>query len=80
MSAVCPYFHLWLITSKYQWIFPKLGVCIDIVETWFGIADGQISSIFESYLPTKRPYYHFWTITLVNINGFSPNLVYALIL
>ena len=32
--------------SKYQWIFTKLGVCFDIVETWFGIADGKISSIF----------------------------------
>ena len=26
--------------SKYQWIFNKLGICIDIVEIWFGIADG----------------------------------------
>ena len=24
----------------------KLGVCIDIVEIWFGIANGQISSNF----------------------------------
>ena len=32
--------------SKYQWIFTKHFVCIDIVEAWFGIADGQISSIF----------------------------------
>ena len=31
--------------SKYQWIFTKLGVCIDIVETSFGIADVQIPSI-----------------------------------
>ena len=30
--------------SKHQWIFIKLGLCIDIVETWFGIANGQISS------------------------------------
>ena len=29
--------------SKHQWIFNKLGVCIDIVEIWFGIANGQIS-------------------------------------
>ena len=57
--------------SKCQWIFTKLGVFIDIVKIWFGIADGQISSIFDSYL-------HFWMITLVHINGFSPNLVYAL--
>ena len=32
--------------SKRQWIFTKLGMCIDIVEIWFGIANGQISSIF----------------------------------
>ena len=25
--------------SKYQWIFTKLGVCIDIVEIWFGCAN-----------------------------------------
>ena len=32
--------------SKHQWIFTKFGMCIDIVEIWFGIANGQISSIF----------------------------------
>ena len=26
--------------SKHQWIFTKLDVCIDIVEVWFGIANG----------------------------------------
>ena len=31
---------------KYQWTFTKLGMCFDIVEIWFGIANGQISSIF----------------------------------
>ena len=66
--------------SNYQWIFTKLGVCIDIVETRFGIVDGQISSIFDSYLPMTRQYFHFQTMTLVNINGFSPNLICALIL
>ena len=30
--------------SKHQWIFTKFGICIDIVEIWFGIANGQISS------------------------------------
>ena len=34
-------------SSKFQWIFAKLGMCIDIVEIWFGIAIGQISSIFD---------------------------------
>ena len=33
--------------SKYQWIVTKLGVCIVVVEFWFGIALGQISLIFE---------------------------------
>ena len=27
--------------SKYQLIFTKLGMCIDIVEMWFGIVNGQ---------------------------------------
>ena len=33
--------------SKYQGIFTKLGVFIDFVGIWFGIANGQISSIFD---------------------------------
>ena len=37
--------------NKDQRIFTKLGMCIDIVEIWFGIANGQISS---SYLPATR--------------------------
>ena len=37
--------------SKHQWIFTRLGMCIDIVEIWFGIAKRQISSNFDSYLP-----------------------------
>ena len=32
--------------SKLQWVFTKLGMCIDIVDIWFGIANGQISSNF----------------------------------
>ena len=36
--------------SKRQWIFTKLGMCIDIVEIWFGIANGQISSIFDEVI------------------------------
>ena len=28
--------------SKYQWTFTKLGVCIGVVEPWFGITNGQI--------------------------------------
>ena len=32
--------------SKHQWIFTKLGMCIDIMEIWYGIANGQILSNF----------------------------------
>ena len=49
--------------SKHQWIFTKFGMCIDIVEIWFGIANGQISSNFDSYLPETRPYFHYRMIT-----------------
>ena len=46
--------------SKPQWIFTKLGMCIDIVEIWFGIANRKISSNFDrSYLPETRPYFPF---------------------
>ena len=28
--------------SDCQWILTKLGMCIDIVQIWFGIANGHI--------------------------------------
>ena len=37
--------------SKHQWIFTKLGMCIDIMEIWFGIANGQILSNFYGICP-----------------------------
>ena len=40
--------------SKYQWIFTKLGMCIDIMEIWFGIANGQISSIFDGVICPRQ--------------------------
>ena len=33
--------------SKYQGVLAKLGTCIDIKEVCFGIANGQILSIFD---------------------------------
>ena len=49
--------------------FTKYGMFIDIVEIWFRIASGQISSIFDIYLPATHPYFCFSTITWVNITG-----------
>ena len=40
--------------SKCQGILTKFGICIDRKEIWFGIAYGQISSMFDSYLPATR--------------------------
>ena len=36
--------------SKHQGIFSEIGMCIDIVEIWFGIANGQILSIFDGVI------------------------------
>ena len=66
--------------SKYQLVFTNYDVFINIIEICFGIDDGQISLLFDSYLTATWPYFHFWTITLVNVNGLSPNLACALIL
>ena len=33
--------------SKWQGILTKLGTCIDMKEIRFGIANGQISSLFD---------------------------------
>ena len=48
LSVVRPSVFLFLDDnlSKHKWIFTKLGMCIDIVEICFGIANGQISSNF----------------------------------
>ena len=49
LSVVCPSIHFSFPDanlSKHQWIFTKLAMCIDIVDIWFGIANGQIPSNF----------------------------------
>ena len=33
--------------SKCQGILTRLGTCIDMKEIWFGIANGQISLMFD---------------------------------
>ena len=45
--------------SKHQWIFTKSGVCIDIMEIWYGIANGQISSNFDGVI---CPFFFFFFI------------------
>ena len=42
-ARIDPYFCF----KKSPWIFTKHDMCIDIVEIWFGIFNGQISSICD---------------------------------
>ena len=67
-----PYFYFQMIDnlSKYQWIFTKLGMCIDIVEIWFGIAYGQIMSTLadlSSHHMKMAGYYRFMFLFAVYI-------------
>ena len=45
--------------SKHQWIFTKLGMCIDIVEICFGIANAQISSNFDGVICPRHSHIFF---------------------
>ena len=49
LLSICPSIFLFPDDrlSEYLWIFIKLFMCIDIVAIWFGIANGQISSVFD---------------------------------
>ena len=55
-SVVCPSVFSFSDDNfgKCQWIFSKLSVCIDIVEIRFGIANGQISSIFDRVMCLRQ--------------------------
>ena len=59
--------------NKHLWIFTKLGVYIDIVEVWLGIANGQISSIFIPCHTIVAGYYGF---TLVVRDSVRPSYVH----
>ena len=52
-SVICPSVHISFPDdnlSKHQWIFTKLSMCIDILEIWFGIVNGLISSNFDEII------------------------------
>ena len=60
--------------SKCQWIFTKLGVCIDIVEIWFEIANCQISSIFDWVICTPHALFSFSDDNLAKCQWFFTRL------
>ena len=39
--------------------FNQLGICIDIVEIWFGIGNGQILSIFDRVIARNTDIFSF---------------------
>ena len=60
-----------LLTSKHYWL----------CQTSFLVARYYGFTVCPSICHTSvHTYFHFWTITSVNVNGFSPNLICALIL
>ena len=66
--------------SKHQCIFTKLGMCIDMVEIWFGIANWQISSDFGGLSVLDTPIFSFPDDNISKFQGILTSLVYALIL
>ena len=40
-----------ILMELHQWIFTKDGMSIDIVDIWFWIANGRISSNFDGISP-----------------------------
>ena len=54
-------------------------MCALILEIWFGMLIANFLNFFYSYLPAICPYFRFRMITLVNVHGFSSNLVCAFI-
>ena len=74
---VCIYHFLTWVSMAFHQTWCVHWFCEDLVwDYWWE----NFVNFWQSYLPATRPNFHFWTITLVNINAFSPNLVCALIL
>ena len=53
--------------SKYQCIFTKLDICIDILEIWSGIANGQILSFLYRVSCLGHVHFSFPDNSLIKI-------------
>ena len=53
--------------DKHPWIFTKL--CIDIVEIWFGIANGQILSNFDGVSARDTIITGYYRLTFSHISS-----------
>ena len=45
--------------SKLQWIFTKLGMCIDIVEVWLGLLMGKFRQFLTELSAQDTPIFSF---------------------
>ena len=75
-SSVClyviGYFCVCMMMSQYQQIFTELDMCIDIMEIWSGIANGQISLILlelSALHTTVAGYYRFMFLSHLLVAG-----------
>ena len=75
LTSVRPFLFPYGNLSKHQWTFIKLDtcMCIDIVEIWFGIANGQISSEFYRVICPRHVHIFVYNKT------FKPNLLYFIV-
>ena len=74
--VICPQGFVYLFPknnhSKYLLAFTKLGICIDIVEIWFGISIRQISSIFDRVTAGDMIVFHvFYFLLFLHFHSCS---------
>ena len=63
---------------KCQGILTKLGTCIDIKEIWFGIANGQISSMFDRVMCPRHNMVGYYSLTFLFL-FLHENMLWVLI-
>ena len=59
--------------SKCQWISSNLVCALILCRSGLGLLMGKIYQFLTELSASDSLYFHFWMITLVSINGFSPN-------
>ena len=82
LSVVCQSLFSFMedYLGKFEWIYTNL-VCTLIFRTSvMGLLMGNFRKFLTGLFASNIPYFHFRTVTCVNINEFSLNLVCALIL
>ena len=69
-----------LDSSNCQWIFSKLGMCIELWRSGLRLLMGKFHQLLIELSAPTHWYFHFRKINWENTSGFSPNWVCALIM